>query len=104
MSNLELVAAELEAAKKKHQHFVDHFTKLSPSVTDSMLSAQRKVLADYIEWKTCDFISVLDCEILEAASAYAHGDLAHARQELAQCAAVCIRAMEYVEKKMEETK
>lgn len=34
---------------------------------------------------------------LEAYQAYAHGDLAHARQELAQCAAVCIRGMEYIE-------
>lgn len=80
--NWTLVLDELAAAKEKHPHFVDYFTELSPSVTDSMLSTQRKVLAYYIEWKTCDFKSVLDCEILEAMSAYAHGDLAHARQEL----------------------
>ncbi len=31
-------------------------------------------------------------------------ELVHARQELAQCAAVCVRAMEHIEKEMEETK
>jgi hypothetical protein len=48
------------------------------------------------------FADVLQCELDEAFQAYAHGDLAHARQELAQCAAVCIRGMEYIEHEIAE--
>ena len=40
--------------------------------------------------------------IAMALHAYAHGELAHARQELAQCAAVCIRGMEYIEAEIEK--
>jgi hypothetical protein len=48
------------------------------------------------------FTNVLNCEVAEAIQAFAQGDLAHARQELAQCAAVCIRGMEWLE--AEETR
>ena len=104
MNNLELVATELAAAKKKHPHFVDRMTCLSDVGADTHLNFARRSLD--IEKKAGDveLRSVLVCEFYEALQAYTHCDLAHARQELAQCAAVCIRAMEYIEKEMEETK
>lgn len=95
--NLSLVLDELENAKRKHPHFIDDFCSLTSSDSDRILSLHRERLAQYIDWKSCDFHTVLLCEVYEAMQAYAHGDLAHARQELAQCAAVCIRGMEYIE-------
>lgn len=104
MTNLELVAAELEAAKKKHPRFIDRMTCLSDVGADTHLDFARHSLD--IEKKSGDveLRSVLVCEFYEALQAYAHGDLAHARQELAQCAAVCVRAMEEIEKEMEAKK
>lgn len=104
MTNLELVAAELAAAKKKHTKFVDAITFYLPEVTSKRLAMIRRNLKETIEENFCDVSDVLRCEIYEAIDAYAHGDLANARQELAQCAAVCIRAMEHIEKEMEEKK
>ena len=101
MTNMELIAAELEAAKRKHPKFVD---SLLPSEKhwpangyDEELEMSRRRLAEAVAGKHCDLHHVLQCEAYEAFAAYAHGDLAHARQELAQCAAVCIRAMEHVQ-------
>ena len=104
MTNMELVAAELEAAKKKHPKFVDCFTRKTPLRADCDLDNKRATLRYEDGWGTVSFSEVLGCEVAEAVSAYAHGDLAHARHELAQCAAVCIRAMEHIEQEMEAKK
>lgn len=108
MINLEMVAAELEAAKKKHPKFVDEFIprhRIYPAkFYDDELDAARWRLDRAKNCESANFRNVLQCEVCEAISAYAHDDLAHARQELAQCAAVCIRGMEYIEKEMEEKK
>ena len=108
MTNLEMVSAELEAAKKKHPKFVDRFTgyrgyALSVESIEEDLESERERLAIAVNKNRTTFRRVLACEVAEAIAAYAHGDLAHARQELAQCAAVCIRAMEEVQKEMEKT-
>ena len=102
MTNLEMVAAELEAAKKKHPKFVDRFTgyrgyALSVESIEEDLESERERLAIAVNKNRTTFRRVLACEVAEAIAAYAHGDLAHAKQELAQCAAVCIRAMECVD-------
>lgn len=97
MTNLELVAAELAAAKKKHPHFCDRLLAPNPPfawrVSESAIKAHNAQAAP-----SADCI-VME-ELSEAFAAVEAGDLAHARQELAQCAAVCIRAMEYIEKEM----
>ena len=100
--NWSLVIEELEAAKKKHPHFVDRIFWLPASTlsADEDLEMMRARLADTIAGGRCNVGALLRCELEEAKNAYAHGDLAHARQELAQCAAVCIRAMEYIEDKI----
>lgn len=107
MTNLEMVAAELEAAKKKHPHFVDSLfpprERYSPEWYDDALDMSRARLADAVKMKRCYLYQIIQCEAYEAFAAYAHDDLAHAKQELAQCAAVCIRAMEEVQKEMEKT-
>lgn len=98
MTNLELVAAELAAAKKKHPHFCDQLVATNPPMTWSASE-------DAIKLHNATGPFSADCiimeELAEAFAAAESGDLAHARQELAQCAAVCIRAMEYIEKEME---
>lgn len=95
--NLTLVLDELQYAKEKHPHFIDRMTYLSDVGADTHLEFMRNHLDLSIEVNDCDMYAVLLCEFYEAMQAYTHGDLAHARQELAQCAAVCIRGMEYIE-------
>ena len=80
MTNLELVAAELEAAKKKHPKFVDCFTRKTALGADGYLDNARATLRYEDRWGAVSFAEVLGCEVAEAVSAYAHGDLAHARQ------------------------
>lgn len=101
--NLSLVLDELEKAKEKHPHFVDHFFLNEPQfdVVGFALDDARRLLNARTNAGIVNFEAVLRCEVWEAIEAYEKGDLAHARQELAQCAAVCIRGMEYIEKEME---
>lgn len=102
MTNIELVEAELANAKRKHPHFIDHFTHVTAEEASSCLDVLRAFLCNRVQFNEVAFQSVLMCEIVEAIDAYTHGELAHARQELAQCAAVCIRGMEYIEAEIEK--
>jgi hypothetical protein len=99
MTNLEMVAAELEAAKKKHPFFasalVDPYAPIAWSADEEKIKQRNSHGPWYAD-------NIILEEVAEAFAAVERGDLAHAKQELAQCAAVCIRAMEYIEKKMEE--
>lgn len=101
MTNMELIAAELEAAKKKHPRFCDQLVATNPPMTWSASE-------DAIKLHNATGPFSADCiimeELAEAFAAAEAGDLAHAKQELAQCAAVCVRAMEHVEKEMEASK
>lgn len=107
-TNWSLVLDELDNAKRKHPKFVDSLlppARLWPARWyDENLEILRRRLSGATDGHRCELHHVLECEVYEAFAAYAHGELVHARQELAQCAAVCIRAMEYVEKEMEEKK
>lgn len=102
MTNIELVEAELAAAKRKHPHFIDYFTSLEVADAEAFLYAMRQVLENRGNFHEVNFLNVLQCEMAEAIEARARGDLAHTRQELAQCAAVCIRGMEYIESELEK--
>lgn len=101
-TNLSLVLDELDNAKRKHPKFVDHFTFTTYKTFEPELRGRRSKLEVSKLQGNVMFHDILECEMFEALDAYVHGDLAHARQELAQCAAVCIRAMEYIEKEMEK--
>ena len=99
--NLRLVAAELAAAKIKHPRFIDRFARSeSPQISDIRLRFERGRYARQDAAGNLTFADVLLCELAEALSAHANGELHHARQELAQCAAVCVRAMEHVQTEM----
>lgn len=96
-NNTDLVKAELFFAKEMHPHFIDKFTRLPKQDIDTMLDDARHCLAMLTADGMADFHAVLICELYEALAAYAEGDLRHAKQELAQCAAVCLRGMEYLD-------
>lgn len=93
-----MVKLELDQAKRKHPHFVDEVTSSRLDDMKKDLSVWRDLLAmTKARKKVCVFV-VLRCELAEALEAYLKGDYEHARQEFAQCAAVCVRAMEECEK------
>lgn len=100
MTNLELVAAELDAAKK-HSFFASAL--IDPTQRIAWAESERQIKQRNSHGPTTADNIILE-ELAEAFAAVEAGDLANARQKLAQCAAVCIRAMEYIEKEMEETK
>ena len=102
MTNIEMVEAELANAKRKHPHFIDHFTSVTAEEAGLCLDGLRAFLRTRVTFGEVAFQSVLMCEVLESIEAYTHGNFAHARQELAQCAAVCIRGMEFIEAEANE--
>lgn len=97
MTNLELVAVELEAAKKKHPYFASAL--IDPTQRIAWAESERQIKQRNSHGPVTADNIILE-EIAEAFAAVEAGDLAHARQELAQCAAVCIRAMEHIERKI----
>ena len=98
MTNLELIAAELAAAKQKHPKFCDQLID-TRAVTWAYSEAAIKRRNDHGPQSADNIIME---ELAEAFAAAEAGDLAHAKQELAQCAAVCIRAMEFIDGEMEK--
>lgn len=97
--NWSLVLEELAAAKAKHKKFCDKLTD-TRNVKWSDSEKAIKIRNNTRAYSAAD--DIIMEELAEAFSAVEAGDLAHARQELAQCAAVCVRAMEYIEKEMEK--
>lgn len=100
--NFALIKKELCNVKAKHPHFIDMFTASNATDSDIRLENRRAILHNRISLGATSFIAVLSCEIEEAINAYAHGELEHARQELAQCAAVCVRGMEYIQAEIDK--
>lgn len=94
MTNIDMVAAELDAAKKKHPFFatalIDPYAPIAWSADEEKIKQRNSHGPWYAD-------NIILEEVAEAFAAVERGDLAHARQELAQCAAVCIRAMEYID-------
>lgn len=102
--HLEMVQQELTNAKKKHPHFVDEVIFLGHDSTSCWLDQFRIILDNRSMMKVRDVESILICELYEALAAYTECDYEHAMQEFAQCAAVCIRAMEECEAKTTKKK
>lgn len=100
--HLDMVRTELNNAKKKHPHFVDAISFWSPLLIEKALEDARKYLDYASKRNQVEIEHVLMCEFREALEAVMNGDYEHARQEFAQCAAVCIRAMEECEKAVEK--
>ena len=89
---------ELAEAEAKHPHFADGLSKRSAQNVRFNLYLTRKekgkppYMADRI----------LSEEVFEAIEAYQKKDLVPALLELAQCGAVILRMMEFVENEIEE--
>lgn len=88
---------EWSKAVKKHPKFCD-------ALTNKSRDAVRKALAELrIENSEGPYYAdrILHEEICEGLEAYLDGDKEHALQELAQCGAVILRMMEFVQNEME---
>ena len=88
---------EHKDACRKHPKFCDDFT-----------GAREWFIVDELErWRKVNSVApyhadaILNEEILESLEAYKQGDMEHCMQELAQCGAVILRMMEYVQDEME---
>ena len=89
---------ELAEAESKHPHFADGLSERSAGNVKFNLKAMRDIngkppyMAERIIFE----------EVFEAIAAYQEKDLVHALLELAQCGAVILRMMEFVENEIEE--
>lgn len=89
--HIRMIDAEFTAACEKHPKFCDRFTP--PIMWEAIekevkrINSKPPLFAYYI----------LDEEIAEAVRAYQEGDREHCLQELAQCGAVILRMMQWVE-------
>lgn len=95
--NLTKINIAHREACAKHTKFCDDFT-----------GARERFIVDELErWRKVNSCApyhadaILNEEILEALEAYKQGDLKHCLQELAQCGAVILRMMQFVENEME---
>lgn len=89
----QMIESEFSKAYTKHPKFCDDFTGASERFIVDELECWRKVnsVAPY------HADAILNEEILEALEAYKQGDMDHCLQELAQCGAVILRMMDFVQ-------
>ena len=93
--HLNMISAEYNAACKKHPKFCDN---LCENIDWNFLE---KDIKNFNSKDPYYGESILQEEIAEAMNAYKKGDKAHAMQELAQCGAVILRMMDYVQNEMD---
>lgn len=88
---------QVRFAELKHPDFAKSFastTTVLPAVQNSLAVARAK--SDSEAKEGYSFEATINEEILEALEAQLQGDYQHAYEELAQCGAVIIRAMEWI--------
>ena len=96
--HLNMISAEYNADVKKHPKLCDQL--INPKTDWSWLELMQKHVND-VSAPPYYGENILLEEIAEAFNAYQQGDKAHAMQELAQCGAVILRMMDYVQNEME---
>ena len=97
IKNIDLICAEFEKACKKHPKFCDYFIN-NLSNWDRLEHMQKVVNSESPEYGE----NVLLEEFAEAMNAYQQGDKKQCFQELAQCGAVILRMMEFVQKEIKK--
>lgn len=90
---LNAIYEELEKAENKHPKFCDNMTLINLETYKDM-ERNRKEMNSFPPY-VAD--TILGEEIDEAMVAYLEGDNEHCLQELAQCGAVILRMMEFVQ-------
>lgn len=96
MTHFEMIQEELEKAEKKHPKFCDEYTAfdlptaIAGEVSCKLANSKGPYQADLL----------LQEEVWEATVAYKKGDKEHCLQELAQCGAVILRMMQFVEENL----
>ena len=95
--HLNMISAEYNAAVKKHPKLCDQL--INPKTDWSWLELMQKHVND-VSAPPYYGENILLEEIAEAFNAYQQGDKAHVMQELAQCGAVILRMMDYVQNEM----
>ncbi len=89
-----LIVKELEHARKKYPHFCDALLDAATAAAArALLDGLRRVRREEAARGCHTAGNILLCEVYEALEALALGDYAHAKTELAQVAAVCLRVM-----------
>jgi hypothetical protein len=96
--NLTKINIAHREACAKHPKFCDEFTAFD--MTQAIEGEMVSKLANSVGPYQADMI--LQEEIWEATVAYLNGDKKHCLQELAQCGAVILRMMQFVQDEMEE--
>lgn len=93
----EMIEREYSNAVTKHPKFCDYFiNNLSNwDRLEHMMKVENSEHPEYAE-------NVLLEEFAEAMNAYQHGDKKQCFKELAQCGAVILRMMEFVQKEIEK--
>ena len=84
-------------AREKHPYFCDRLTCFSDTGADTYLEIHREILiaSEYVG--DVEAVDIILCELYEAVQAYTHGDKAQAVEELYDCIAVCLRAIDVLE-------
>ena len=97
-----LIALEYQKAKKKYPRFCKRFLTKgeTPDNVQLMLGMCRKISDN--EKPSYSVQATLDEEVYEVYEAWCRNDLDGCLQELAQCGAVIIRAMEFIIKQKEQ--
>lgn len=92
--NVKMIFDEYVAAIKKHPKLCDKFTAYSllHAKHDERLAKKKNADPPYYADK------ILEEEIAEARTAFLKGNLAQAKQELAQCGAVVLRMMAFCDR------
>lgn len=90
--HMRMIEQEYTKACEKHPKFCDKFLheEADWDVIEEYCKAENSRAPYYA-------FDILDEEVAEAMNAHQHGDREHCLQELAQCGAVILRMMQYVE-------
>ena len=97
------ILSHYKHAREKHPYFCDQLQpnlsnkkKLS-EIIGATLTVIRKQIQQSITDGDLEFDELLNCEVWEAQEALANGDKAQAVEELYDCIAVCLRAIDVLE-------
>lgn len=96
--HIRMIEQEFSKACEKHPKFCDIITRKSERYLARLETFRKKHTTTMFKRKQVYSAElILDEEIKEALHSYKQGDREHCLQELAQCGAVILRMMQYVE-------